>query len=109
MRKLSIILGLIFAVLAVILSVLPLYKLAFIPAILAAIFGIVAFLKARNQDLPTHVIQVIFLLTIISLSLATYKTIFTVAEVGDTKELKQTEDKRKEEAKEELEDIIITD
>lgn len=109
MRKTSIILGLIFAVLAVILAVLPLYKLAFIPAVLAFIFGIIAFLKSKKEEKPTHVIQVIFLLTIISLGLATYKTIFTVSEVGDTKDLQQTEDKLNEEAKEELDDLIIID
>ncbi|WP_272023669.1 FUSC family protein [Olleya namhaensis] len=109
MRKTSIILGLIFAVLALVLAVLPLYKLAFIPAVLAFIFGIIAFLKSKKEAKPTHVIQVIFLLTIISLGLATYKTIFTVSEVGDTKDLQQTEDKLNEEAKEELDDLIIID
>ena len=109
MRKISIILGLIFAVLAIILSVLPLYKLSFIPAILALAFGLLAFFKSKNNQQSTHVIQVVFLITIIALALATYKSIFSVKEVGDTKELKQLEQQRQEEAKEELEDLIIID
>ncbi len=109
MRKVSIILGLILAVLAVILAVLPLYKLSFIPAALAFVFGVIAFLKSKKEQQSTHVIQVVFLLTIIALALAGYKSIFSVKEVGDTKELQQLERLRKDEAKEELDDLIIID
>ncbi|WP_397362382.1 FUSC family protein [Olleya sp. R77988] len=109
MRKASIILGLIFAVLAVILAVLPFYKLAFIPAILAFIFGLIAFLKSKKEGQSTHIIQVIFLITIITLGLATYKAIYKVSEVGDTKELELREDTLEEESIDDLEGIIIPD
>ena len=50
MRKLLIILGFIAATLAVILAVTPLSKMAFIPAILAFVFGLIAlkFSKAKQ-------------------------------------------------------------
>ncbi len=48
-----------------------------------------------------------FLLTIIALSLSTYKTIFTTVEVGDTEELIQKEEESEQEAIETLEDIEI--
>ena len=107
MRKASIIFGIIFAVLAVILSVLPLYKFAFIPAILAFILGLVAFLKSKKEGQSTHVIQVVFLLTIIALGIATYKAIFTESKVGDTEQLEQREIESEEKAKEELEELNI--
>ena len=109
MKTLFKVLGLISAILAVILSVLPLSNLAFIPAIAALVFGLIAFLMARQQQEPRKSIQLIFILTIIALSLATYKSIFNESEVGNTEELQETEQKSEEEAIEELEDLEIDD
>lgn len=109
MRKLFIILSLILAILAVILSVLPLSNLAFIPAILAFVFGLVGFYLSNKQKKPKHIIKLAFLLTIIALSLSTYKAIFNASEVGDTEQLEQTEQESEEEAIEELEDLDLED
>lgn len=109
MKTLFRILGLISAILAVVLSVLPLSTLAFIPAIAALVFGLIAFLMARQQQEPRKSIQLIFILTIIALSLATYKSIFNESEVGNTEELQETEQKSEEEAIEELEELDIDD
>ena len=109
MKTLFKVLGLITAILAVILSVLPLSNLAFIPAIAALVFGLIAFLMARQQQEPRKSIQLIFILTIIALSLATYKSIFNESEVGNTEELQETEQKSEEEAIEELEDLDLDD
>ncbi|WP_339633997.1 FUSC family protein [Bizionia echini] len=109
MRKLFIILSLIAAVLAVILSVLPLSNLAFIPAILALVFGLISFYLSNKQNKPKHSIKLAFLLTIIALSLTTYKAIFSTSEVGNTEQLEETEQKSEEEAIEELEDLDIED
>lgn len=106
MNALFRILGLLSAVLAVILSVLPLSNMAFIPAIAALVFGLIAFLMARQQQEPRKSIQLIFILTIIALSLATYKSIFNESEVGNTEELQQTEQKSQEE---DLEDLDLED
>lgn len=107
MKKTSIILGLIAAVLAIILAVLPLYKLAFIPGVIALILGVIAFLSHKKEGEPTHVIQVVLLLAIISIAISTYKTLYSVSEVGDTKALEEAAQELKNDAKNELEDLII--
>lgn len=107
MRLLFIILGLINAILAVILAVLPLSNFAFIPAIGALIFGLIAFIIGRKENKPKHTVQLIFLLAIISLALATYKSITDTAEVGDIEQLEQREESSLEDSIEELDDIEI--
>lgn len=107
MRLVFIILGLFTAILAVILAVLPLSNFAFLPAIAALIFGILAFIKGKKENKPKHTVQLIFLLTIIALALATYKSITATTEVGNTEQLEQRDEESKKEAIEELEDIEI--
>ena len=50
-----------------------------------------------------------FLITIIALTVTTYKAIFNTVEVGDTQELQDKEAVSEEEAIEELNDIEIED
>lgn len=107
MRTLFVILGFIAAILSVILAVTPLYKIAFIPSILALVFGLIALYVSRQKQLPKKSIQMIFLLTIIALSLTTYKSIFTTVKMGDTESLIQKENESEQEAIETLEDIEI--
>jgi hypothetical protein len=57
--------------------------------------------------LPKKSIQLVFLLTIIALSLTTYKSIFITVKVGDTEEQIQKENESEQEALETLEDIEI--
>ncbi|WP_034059235.1 hypothetical protein [Lacinutrix jangbogonensis] len=109
MRLTSIILGLISAIIAVILSVLPLSNFAFFPAIVALIFGVIAFLKGRQENKTKHTVQLIFLLTIIALALATYKSVTATTEVGDTEQLEQRADDSLEDSIEELDAIDITE
>ena len=109
MKVLFRVLGLISAAMAVVLSILPLSNLAFIPAIAALVFGLIAFLMAKQHQEPRKSIQLIFILTIIALSLATYKFMFSESEVGNTEELQETEQKSEEEAIEELEGLEIDD
>lgn len=109
MRKTAIILGFIFSIIAVLLAVLPFSNFAFIPAIIAFILGIIAFLKSKAEGTKKHTIQLIFLLTIIALALATYKSIYTTTEVGDTEELEQRDEDSLEDSMDELEDIEITE
>lgn len=109
MKKTFTILGFVFAVIATLLAVLPLYKFAFIPAILALIFSVIAFLKARKKNNSTQFIQLSLLLTIISLVMCTYKSVFIKNEVGDTVKLEKREEQIKEDAKEELNDLNIDD
>ena len=109
MRKLLIVLGLIAAIFAVIFAVLPVSNLSFIPGTAALVFGIAAFLMSKKEGQSKKVIQLIFLLTIIALALATYKSIFDTVEVGDTLELEQRVEDSVEDSKEILEDIEIVE
>ena len=109
MRRLFIILGFVTSILAVILSVTPLSKIAFIPALGALIFGLAAFYFSRQKQYPKKSIQLIFLLTIISLTITTYKAVFSVVEIGDVEGLEQKEKESEEKAIEELDDINFDD
>lgn len=109
MRIFLIILSVISAILAVILSVLPVSNMAFIPAIAALVFGLIAFYLSNKIDKPKHTIKLAFLLTILALSLATYKSIFSTVEVGNINELEKTEQESEQEAIEELEDLDLED
>ena len=109
MRKLCVILALIAAILAVILSVLPVSNLAFIPAIASLVFGLVAMYLSNKQEKPKHTIKLAFLLTILALGLATDRSIYSTSEVGDTEELEQKEIQSEEDAIEELNDLDLDD
>lgn len=109
MRKLFITLGVIAAIIAVVLSSLPLFNMAFIPAIAALIFGLVAFYLSKKENESKKVVQLILLLTIISLCLSTYKAVFNKTEVGNTEELEVRVQEAEENAIEELEGIDLSD
>lgn len=109
MRRLFIILGFITAILAVILSVTPLSKIAYIPAVVALIFGLIAFYFSRQKQYPKKSIQLIFLLTVISLTITTYKAVFTVVEVGNVEDLQLKEKESEQNAIEELKGLDLDD
>lgn len=105
MKKVIIILGFISAIIAVILAVTPLSQIAFIPGIIALVFGIISLYLSKNDSKKT--IQLIFLLTIIALALTTYKSVFNTIEVGNTDELEHKQTESQEQAIEELEGLEI--
>ncbi len=107
MKTLFVVLGFVASILSVILAVTPLFKLAFLPGIAALVFGFVAFYLSKQKQLSKKSIQLVFLLTIIALSVSSYKAIFNKVEVGNTEELIQKEDASEQEAIETLEDIEI--
>lgn len=109
MKKLFLILGFITAILALVIAVTPLSKIAYIPSIAALIFGILALYTSKDKQQHKKSIQLIFLMTIIALVVTTYKAVYTTAEVGDTKQLEQKEEQLEEESIQELEDIDIDD
>lgn len=97
------------AVLATILSVLPLSNLAFFPAIAALLLaGVAYFLSKKTGDSKKN-IHFVFLLTIISLALSSYKAVFTETKVTNTDELEAKEIESKEEALEDLEELDLDD
>lgn len=109
MRKLFIILGIIASVLALVLSVLPLSNLAYFPAVAALLFGLLAFYISNKNSQSAKTVQLVFLLTIIALSITIYKSIFLTVEIGNTEELQVREQQSEVEAIEELEDLDIED
>lgn len=109
MKKICIVLGVISAVLAVIFSVLPLSNLAFIPAILAFVFGLIVLYYSRKQGQSKKMVQYIFLLTFIAIAIATYKTIFSVSEINNIEAFEEKENESVEETIEELEELNLED
>lgn len=107
MKHVFIILGFIAALLATILSVLPISNLAIFPAIAALLFGAIAFYLSKKAGHVKKIIQFTFLLTIIALSITTYKAMFTKVEVADTEELIIKEEASEQEAIQELEDLDL--
>lgn len=107
MKKLFNILGILAAIAAVVLAVLPLFKMAVIPIVIAFIFGILAFIQTRKDNSSKTVVQLIFVITILALALIVYKSVTVKSEVGDTKKLEQREKQSEEKALEELDDIEI--
>ena len=109
MKNLFTILGIISAILAVVLSTLPFFNIAFIPAFAALIFGYIAFKLSKKQNLSNRKVPLIFLLSIIALVISTYKAIFYEAEIGNTDALEVREEQGKENALDELDNIEITE
>lgn len=107
MKKLFIILGFITAILALILAVTPLSKIAYIPSVVALICGVLALVTSNDKQKGKKSIQLMFLMTIIALALTTYKAVFNTVEVGNTEQLEEKEEQLEEESIEELEGIDI--
>ncbi|MGA1226273.1 MAG: FUSC family protein [Tamlana sp.] len=107
MKKLFTILALIAALIAIIFSVLPISNLTVFPAVLALVFGLIAFYLSKKTGAVKKIIQFTFLLTIIALFITIYKAIFTETKVTNTENLEATETKLEEEAIEELKELEI--
>ncbi|WP_166961177.1 FUSC family protein [Yeosuana marina] len=109
MKRIFTILALIAAILSIILAVLPVSNLAIFPAVVALLFGLIAFYLSKKTGSVKKIIQFIFLLTIMSLALTTYKAVFSKKEVTNTQELKKLEKESKENAIEDLEELDLDD
>jgi len=107
MRIIFLILGLLLAVLGLTLSILPFGNIAFIPIVLAFIFGLLAFKISKTEGQSTGFIKFIFLLTIVALGWTIYRSIFDENVVEDDIETIQNEEESLEEAKKELDDLEI--
>lgn len=107
MRRFIIILGIITAVIALVLSTTPLSKLAFIPAGIAILLGAIAYYLARKQNAQKKSVQLLFLMVIIAVGLTSYKAVFSKAEVGNIEELEKKEEASVEDSKEILEELDL--
>ena len=104
MKLLFSILGLISSILAVILAILPMEKIALIPAISAFVFALIAMYLSKNES--KKLIKFVFFVTIIALALITYKSIFSGNhEVTADDNFIEKNQQAEEKAIEELEDL----
>lgn len=108
MKLLFSILGLISSILAVILAILPMEKIALIPAIAALIFGIIAFFMSKDES--KKLIKFILLVAVISLAIIAYKSFFSGdAEVVTDETFIEKTQQSEEKAIEELEELDTFD
>lgn len=105
MRRLFIVLGIIAAVFSLILSVTFLFQVAYIPAVVAMLFGLIAFYMSKQKQYPKKTIQLIFLLTSIAVVLTSYKLIFDTAKDGDKEDVELREETPMYDSKPTLEDL----
>lgn len=97
MKKSFIILGFTSAIVAVILAATPLFKISVAPIIIAFISGLIILFLSKKLKTKTKVIQYIFLLVIIALSLTIYKGLVNTSEIENTEQLEQIDKENKDE------------
>ena len=107
MKKTFSIIGLVCAIIALIISALPISNLAIFPAAIALGFTLLAFYISKKNGQDKKLIQFIFILTFISVALTIGKAIFNKTEITDTQELTDKETESKEEAINELESLDL--
>ncbi|WP_455169398.1 hypothetical protein [Aegicerativicinus sediminis] len=79
MKKNMVIFGFLCSMLGLILSLTTYSNYAFIPCILALLGGLFAYYTDRHLPYPKKSIQIIFIITIIALSLTTYRALLDLA------------------------------
>ncbi|WP_026753091.1 hypothetical protein [Sediminibacter sp. Hel_I_10] len=89
MKQIVTLLGLISAITAVVLAVTSFSNMAYIPAILALVLGALSFFISKQKS--KKAVQLIFLLTILSLSLTIYKSIYSEEEPSEVDQLEDVE------------------
>ncbi len=103
MRKLFLVLGILFTVLAIAFSVLPFDTIAFLPIGLAMVFCLVLLKKseANQKKLP----NILLLLCVLSSVFVLGKTLLIKDEVMKDSKFEKEKIETKKEAKKELEDL----
>ena len=89
MKQIVTLLGLISAITAVVLAVTSFSYMAYIPAILALVLGALSFFISKQKS--KKAVQLIFLLTILSLTLTIYKSIYSEEEPSEVDPLEDVE------------------
>lgn len=105
MRITYIILGIISAIIAITLSILPFGLIALIPAGIAFILGLLALSASKKEGKSKLPVNLIFLLTVISLVITTYRSITNENKIEVDTEFLEKEKESEEKAIDELEDI----
>jgi hypothetical protein len=103
MRKLFLVLAIVFTALSIVFAFLPLGTLAVIPIGIAILFG---FLALKKSDLKQQkVVKVTLLFAILSLVFVVGKEVFTKDEVVVDKQFDTKKSESKKEAKKDLEEL----
>lgn len=103
MRKLFLVLAIIFTTLSIVFAYLPLGTLALIPIGIAILFG---FLALKKSDIiQQKLVKVTLLFAILSLAFVVGKEIFTKDEVVIDKQFDTKKIESKKEAKKDLEEL----
>jgi len=107
MKKLVTTIGLIAAIVAVLLSVTPLYNLTLVPGSIAILCaGILYYLK-KKTGLGSKFMEYITVLCLMAVTLSIYKILFSSNEVENVEAFEQKEEDSVEDSIELLEDIDI--
>ena len=103
MRKLFLVLGILFTVLAIVFSALPLDTIAFLPIGLAILFCLLLLKKStpNQKKLPNFLLT----LSVLSSVFVLGKTLLVKDEVGKDVKFEKEKIETKKEAKKELEDL----
>lgn len=103
MRKLLVVLGIVFTVLAIVFSVLPMDTIAFLPIGLALIFGLLLLKKSNEKQkiLP----NILLLLCVLSSVFVVGKTLLVKDQVEKDVKFEQQKVEENKEAKKELENL----
>ena len=103
MRKLFLVLGIIFTLLAIVFAVLPMDTLAFLPIGLALIFCLLLLKKSEGNQkkLP----NILLLFCVLSSVFVLGKTILIKDEIEKDAQFEKAKIETKQEAKQELEDL----
>jgi len=105
MRITFIILGIVSAIIAIILSILPFGLIALIPAAIAFVLGLLALSASKKESKSKLPVNIIFLLTVIALAITTYRSITNENTVEADTEFIEKEKESQENAIDELEGI----
>jgi len=105
MRITFIILGIISAIIALILSILPFGLIALIPAVIAFALGLLALSASKKEGKSKLPVNLIFLLTVAALAITTYRSVTNENTVEADTEFIEKEKASEENAIDELEGI----
>ena len=93
--------------LPLILSILPIYIIAYIPAVIGIVCAFVLCKINQKSNTNSTTFKVLVFLIVASLSITSYRVFLTTSEVSDTKNIQQKEQQSEEEAIEELEGLEL--
>lgn len=82
MRRTTLITGLISSFVAVILAATSNYPYVYIPVIASLVLGLISFYLSRKHQYPTKPVQFIFIVAVIAISMAIYKSLYSNPESG---------------------------